>query len=114
VASKLSRLAQQLRPYVQKRHEEERRARGDGAADSPYDLDYLRELGLDEVAEDLEGRLRALAETDGEEDPGHEEPETRAERDLTTDIDLPADATAGADGEAEETGLDTENPEEDA
>jgi hypothetical protein len=105
VASKLSRLTKQLRPYIQKRYEEERRARGDGAVDSPYDLDYLRELGLDDVAEDLEGRLRAAAEADGEEDPGRGEPEVRPERAATEDIDLPGDT-------AEDTAPETETPED--
>jgi hypothetical protein len=107
VASKLSHLAKELRPYLKKRHEEERRARGDGAADSPYDLDYLREDGLDDLAEDLQGRLRAPEEADGEDDPGRGEPQERAERDLTKDVDLPG-------GAAEDAVPGTETPGEGA
>ncbi len=90
VASKLSRLTKQLRPYIQKRHDEERRARGDGAADSPYDLDYLRELGLDDFAQNLEERLREESAADGEEDPDRDRTEERTERDAASDVQLPA------------------------
>ena len=96
VASKLSRVAKQMRSYILKRHQEESRGRN-GVADSPYDLDYLRELGLDDFAEDLESRLRTLAEADGEEDPDRGEPEPRSEQDVTADLVLP-----GAERQPEE------------
>jgi ParB-like chromosome segregation protein Spo0J len=101
VASKLSRLTKQLRPYLQKRHEEEkRRAQGDVVANSPFDLDFLREMGLDDLANQMEARLRVLAEADGEEDPGHAEPEPRAERDLTDGISLPDGGPGASNGKA--------------
>jgi ParB-like chromosome segregation protein Spo0J len=111
VASKLSLLTKQLRPVIQQRHQEERNVAVRGASASPYDLDYLREMGLDDVAKDLEGRLTSGAEEDGVEDGGRDVPESRPERDLTEDIGLPGGA-ADAPASREESPESATPPEE--
>jgi hypothetical protein len=103
LTSKLSLLVKQLGPYVQKRWQEEQVQRGVAPA-GLLDLDYLRGLGLSEMADQLEGRFRQAAEPDGEADPARAAGAERAERDLSGEVALPGEAggtTAGngRDGE---------------
>jgi hypothetical protein len=107
VASKLSRLAQLLRPYLQKRHQQERIDGRPGVANSAFDLDYLRGLGLDDYAADLDEFQREQEAADGEEDPSRAQTEERPARDVGTDIrpheeeEVTAEGTPPAAGEKE-------------
>jgi ParB-like chromosome segregation protein Spo0J len=95
VASKLSALTKQLAPYVKTAYE---KASGESASsieDSPYDLEYLRALGLEEIAKDLEEQTKIASQPDGEESP-QGQPEERQEEDLTEKVELPEAATVAA------------------
>lgn len=106
VGAKLSQVAKQLGPVIKKRHEEERKA-GDAADDTPYDLEYLRDLGLEDEAAKLE--LQCRERPDGEPDPTQVEAEERVEEDLASTVEL----APTSEGETvEQSGVD--NPMEPA
>lgn len=102
VASKLSQLAKELGPVLQRRHAEEQRRGRPGGRGVVRDTGYLRNLGLDDLADRYERELDELAgpEADGEEDPDFDRVEPRPERDLATEAG--ADATEDADADAGE------------
>ena len=102
VASKFSQMAKELRPYIRRRYEQERVEGGPVGAEVLYDLDYLRELGLEDMAEQIEEQLEQDVAADGEEDAEHEQAEERSEEDLAEAVgELPAEMPA-ADQEAED------------
>lgn len=92
VGAKLSRVVKQLVPYIEKAKERETAGSGD-SAEIPFDLDYLRGLGLDQYADALAAQTQAESEPAGEEAPP-EQPAKREEQDLTADISLPTPETA--------------------
>jgi hypothetical protein len=97
VASKLSQLAQDLKPVIQARHEQEQR-RGRPAGRSVIrDTSYLREIGLADFADECEQELRALAEAgpDGEKDWAVDRHAPRTERELAAEVDVPDDQPDG-------------------
>lgn len=102
VGSKLSLMAKLLQPFITSRRDEER---GEGAQQAPeaiYDLDYLRNLGVDDLADNLEEQTRLAIEPDGEE-IAQEEPEERQEQDLTEEVQLPSAPALEATPPAPET-----------
>ena len=100
VASKLSQLAKDIGPFLQKRFQEEQlqRQRSTGRT-VVRDTQYLRDLGLACLASQFEEEL-SESEPDGEEDPDFDRNEPRPEHDLADDVDAP-DGPLGADPEAD-------------
>jgi hypothetical protein len=90
VGSKLSMICKQLAPFIQKRHASETGQTVKDAGDEPYDLDYLRSIGMENMAEGLEAKVITARKPDGEVDPTHGQQQEREERDLTADVQLPA------------------------
>jgi hypothetical protein len=89
VAGKLSLVTKQMIPYIQKAREKESGAeRTPAAVAAAYDIEFLRGLGLEQVADDLEAQTRQDNEPDGEELP-QEQPAERQEQDLTKEVKLP-------------------------
>ena len=105
VATKLSQLAKEIGPILVKRHgDEQRRARPAGKT-VIRDLDYLRGLGLDGLAEEYELEQVGMEDSgpDGEEDPNYDRDTPRPERDLASEADAPdtdTDADPSDDGGA--------------
>jgi hypothetical protein len=97
VASKLSQLAQDLKPVIKARHEQEQRRDRPAGRSVIRDTAYLRELGLKDFAEECEQELRALAEAgpDGEKDGDVARHDPRPERDLAAEVDVPDDQPDG-------------------
>jgi ParB-like chromosome segregation protein Spo0J len=89
VASKLSQLSKQLAPYLKKRHEQEKGGKTSQEAAAAYDYDYLQNLGLDDVAKELEERAQQAQQPDGEADPGRDQQPARPEQDLSAEVQLP-------------------------
>ena len=100
VASKLSQLAKDIGPFLQKRFQEEQlqRQRSTGRT-VVRDTQYLRDLGLEWLASQFEEEL-SEPEPNGEEDPDFDRNEIRPERDLADDVDAP-DGPSGTDPEAD-------------
>ena len=101
VATKLSRLAQEIGPILVKRHrDEQQRARPAGKA-VIRDLGYLRGLGLDDLAAEYEREQRELAagDPDGAADPDFERQAPRPERDLAAEVEETVAAEADAEAE---------------
>ena len=107
VASKLSQLAKDLGPFLQKRYREEQlqRKRSSGRT-VVRDTQYLKDLGLDSLASQFE-QEQADAVPEGEEDPDFDRNEPRPEHDLATQVDPP-------DGQPDEeaSGADVADDEE--
>jgi hypothetical protein len=96
VATKLSRLAQEIGPVLVKRYrDEQQRARPAGKA-VIRDLGYLRALGLDDLAAEYEREQRELAagDSDGGADPDFDRETPRPERDLATEVEGIVEAEA--------------------
>jgi hypothetical protein len=92
VASKLSQLTKQLRPYIRKRHELEKGGQTPQAAGDVYDLDYLKHLGMDDMVSELQEEAQVAQQPDGEADPGRDQVPARPEKDLAEEVQLPAAA----------------------
>ncbi len=91
VASKLSQMSKQLKPIITKRVELDK---GEvSKEDVPFDGDYLRDMGLEDLANEMEAQLGTSGE-DGEEDPSLVETEERTDKDLTDDISVPGNSVA--------------------
>ena len=79
-------------PYLKEKREKEGKEKAEEAGDvveSRYDIDFLRDSGLEEVADKLEAQTQVANQPDGEESP-QEQPEERQEDDLTDEVDLPS------------------------
>jgi ParB-like chromosome segregation protein Spo0J len=90
VASKLSQLAKELKPHIRRRYEQQRQQGAQVGGDELYDLDYLREMGLEDVAEEIEDQIEQQTQADGEEDPSRDNPNERQEADLADQVKLAA------------------------
>ena len=103
VASKLSQLAKDLGPFLQKRYREEQlqQKRSSGRT-IVRDMQYLKDLGLDSLASEFEQEL-ADAAPEGEEAPDFDRNEPRPEHDLATQVD-PPDGQPGEDPQADVPG----------
>lgn len=93
VAAKLSAVSKQIAPYLKAAHEKEMSQEAGSTEDSTYDLDYLRELGLDDVANELEEQSKIAKQPDGEEIPQDQLAE-RTQKDLTQEVVLPQPTSA--------------------
>ena len=112
VAAKLRALTDQLSPYIRKRLEEERTRSGSPESQILYDTRFLAELGLTDLASQLETRNQPTLEAeDGKEDPSRDDIDEREETDLVDSIQLP-ETDSSDDGEAAEA--DEEEGEEEA
>lgn len=91
VGSKLSKLAQQLAPFVKKRLAEQ--TKDESVEEVPYDFEYLTNLGGEVLVNHLKERAEKVKAEgkDGEDEP-QEAAKEREELDLAGTIDL-ADAT---------------------
>lgn len=109
VAAKLRALTDQLSPYIRKRLEEERTRSGSPESQILYDTRFLAELGLTDLADELEARNQPAApEEDGEDEPSHDVAEERKETDLVDSIRLPEPA---ADDDSEDADSDPQDEE---
>jgi ParB-like chromosome segregation protein Spo0J len=86
VAGKLSLVVKQLGPVIKGLAEKETGNAMDSVA--RYDTAYLRELGLTEVADELDEQMRLAQEPDGEEAIPDQVP-GREEADLALEVELP-------------------------
>ncbi|MBV8609986.1 MAG: hypothetical protein JO034_21315, partial [Singulisphaera sp.] len=88
VASKLSQLAKEIGPILKRRHAEGQRPRAAGKA-VVRDVEYLKGLGLDDLAAEYEREQRELAagNPDGGADPDFERQAPRPERDLAAEVE---------------------------
>ena len=107
IASKLSLVTKQMVPFIRKAKQKESDTATSTAVEAAYDLEFLRDLGLDEYASDLESQTRPSTEPDGEESP-QDQPAERQETDLTADVQLPT--SDGAESPKEQP---TERQEQD-
>lgn len=95
VAGKLSRIAKDLAPYLQKRREEEQLTVSTPAEEGPYDLAYLRDLGLEDVADELLREYGAEDAVDEEGAPGDKENAPASDDSQFTSDDEPPEALPG-------------------
>ncbi|HKM54801.1 MAG TPA: ParB N-terminal domain-containing protein [Isosphaeraceae bacterium] len=100
VASKLSQLAKDLGPFLQKRFQEEKlqQKRSSGRT-IVRDTKYLKDLGLDSLASEFEQEL-AEPRLEGEEDADFDQVEPRPECDLADEVESP-DSQPGEDPQAD-------------
>ena len=108
VASKLSQLAKEIGPILKRRHAEGQRPRSTGKT-VVRDVEYLKGLGLNDLADQWKKEQDALLEAtpSGPPDPGFDGERPRTEDDLASEVDVPdagvqpdADAHPAPDGEA--------------
>jgi hypothetical protein len=106
VASKLSQLAKEIAPILKRRHAEGQRPRSTGKA-VVRDVEYLKDLGLVDLADQWKKEQDALAEAtpSGPADPGFDAERPRTEDDLASEVDAPdagvqPDANPAPDEEA--------------
>lgn len=102
VGSKLSLLAKQLGLVLKKRH---LKAPGAGAADAdqPYDLEYLREIGAEDLAQELERELREPETKVVDPEDDEDEVAQEAEEEVTEapeEVAKPSDEAASKPSEA--------------
>ena len=108
VASKLSQLAKEIAPILKRRHAEGQRPRSLGKS-VVRDVEYLKDLGLVDLADQWKKEQDELLETkpSGPPDPEFDAERPRTEDDLASEVDAPdagaqpdADAHAAPDEEA--------------
>lgn len=89
--SQLSQLNKDLLPIVKKRKAEEDKAEP-MLLEKAFDLQFLRDQGLADYADEFEEEREVAKAKDGEEDPTHGAVEERVETDLVSSIELPQSA----------------------
>jgi len=111
VASKLSLLSKQMEPYLIKAIAKASGAETTPTAESSYDLEYLRKVGLKDYAEKLAAQTQTESQPDGEDSP-QEEPSTRQEQNLTQEIALPPVTPTPASPPPEQSPTGQEEPKQ--
>lgn len=87
LGSRLSNVTKQIAHYLRQRKHELEQGRAKSAEDALYDTAYLRDCGLDSLADELEEEQRSL-DDDTDVTASPDDVTERPDRDLTAEIDL--------------------------